>query len=32
MQITLEMDISGETGGIFHLYKGNPSMEDAVPT
>ena len=30
MQITLEMEISGEIGSVFHLS--NPGVEDAVPT
>ena len=25
------MEISGETGSVFHLSKGNPGDEDALP-
>ena len=29
VQLTLEVKISGETGSVFHLSKGNPSAEEA---
>ena len=32
MQITLEIEISGEMGSVFHLSKGNPGVENAMST
>ena len=32
MQLTLEIEISGEMGSIFHLSKANPGVENAMPT